>query len=962
MIRQVCMVAVIVVAVVAGSHHSVAQAPAVTASAQAPLEEAKQLNNLVEKLLEEGKYQEATPPAERALALREKALGPSHPDVAESLNSLAMLYRYQGLYAKAEPLFFRALAITEKALGPSHLWVAGGLNNLAMLYQDRGAYAKAEPLLIRALAIREKVLRPGDPAVALGLDNLALLYLAQGAYAKAEPLQTRALAIREKALGPSHLDVATSLNNLALFYQEQGAYVMAEPLYLRALAIYEKALGPNHPDVASCLNNLAVFYKAQGAYVMAEPLYLRALAIREKALGPDHSFVAQSLNNLAGLYQYQGAYAKAEPLQTRALAIDEKALGPSHPNVAASLNNLALLYRNQGAYAKAESLQTRALAIDEKALGPDHSFVANDLNNLALLHRAQGAYAKAEPLIARAADIGEQQLRTELVRLSEPRKRALMTLLQDETESVVSLHADDTPSNSSTLELALTTVLRRKGRILDSMIDSDTRIRSHLTPQLRAQLDQLAQARSELVAQLYATTRAPQLAEVTATRARIDELESKLSAASAEVRVQVEPVTLAKIQAALPAGAALLELVRYRRDDPRQPKARRWQEPRYVAYILTARDAPSWVSLGEAAPIDAQIDATLRAIHTMASSEITRAELQRLDAVVLAPIRAQLANVSHLIVAPDGKLNLVPFEALVDPRGRYALENYLISYVTTGRDLLRAATPRAPRSAAVIIAGPDYGPLPKMRRPGTVAVTPLPGALAEAADLQRYFPGDPVTGGKATKSALATLSGPAVLHIATHGFYARDPGSSPAPTTDSTQAGVDTLARRGDARDMFVDSGGPLSAPPTRPDDLSDALDRSGLALAGANLGPGGIVTAREIAGLDWWGTQLVVLSACETGIGVVASGDGVYGLRRALVLAGAASQVVSLWSVSDAATRALMRDYYGELKHGTGRAEALRQAQLRMLHQVGTAHPYYWAAFIPAGDWRPLGPSVFRR
>lgn len=139
-------------------------------------------------------------------------------------------------------------------------------------------------------------------------------------------------------------------------------------------------------------------------------------------------------------------------------------------------------------------------------------------------------------------------------------------------------------------------------------------------------------------------------------------------------------------------------------------------------------------------------------------------------------------------------------------------------------------------------------------------------------------------------------------------------------------------------------------------DDPADGLDRAGLALAGANLGPEGIVTAREIAGFDWWGTELVVLSACETGVGAVPSGDGVYGMRRALVLAGTASQVVSLWSVDDGdATRELMRTYYAELARGSGRAEALRRAKLHLLHQPRRQHPRVWAAFIPVGDWRPL-------
>jgi hypothetical protein len=152
------------------------------------------------------------------------------------------------------------------------------------------------------------------------------------------------------------------------------------------------------------------------------------------------------------------------------------------------------------------------------------------------------------------------------------------------------------------------------------------------------------------------------------------------------------------------------------------------------------------------------------------------------------------------------------------------------------------------------------------------------------------------------------------------------------------------------------------AAPPPPPsEDPTDALDHAGLALASANVGPDGIVSARELAGRDWWGTQLVVLSACGTAVGAVPSGEGVYGLRRALILAGARSQVVSLWNVNDSSTPELMREFYDELARGTGRAEALRRAKLRILQQPRFAHPYYWAAFIPAGDWTPLDKGTMR-
>ena len=954
----------VIVALVGCARHGSTETQTM-AKRRAVLDEAARLDKAVDTLYAKGKFQNAIPLAQQSLALREKVLEPRYTEVAISLNNLARLYQAQGAYERAEPPFVRALDIREKALGLMHPDVAKSLNNLGALYLDEGAYSKAEPLFVRALDITEKASGPMHLDVAQSLHNLALLHWYQGAYGKAEPLYVSALDIREKALGPMHPDVAQSLHNLAALYLTQGVYSKAEPLWVRALDIREKTLGPMHPDVAQSLNGLGELYWAQGAYPKAEPLYVRALDIREKALGPMHPDVAQSLNNLAALYQVQGAYPKAEPLYVRALDIREKALGSMHPDIAISLNNLALLYKNQGLYPKAEPLYIRALDIREKALGPMHPDVAQSLYNLAGLYWAQGAYPEAESLLSRTSDIRESQLRSSLASLSESRKRALMARVQGETESLVSFHVDASPSSPRALELALTTVLRRKGRVLDSLTEAQRTLRDHLTPPLRQQLDQLAQARTELATQLYAaaeqrasTQRATALATL---RTRIDDLEAALSAASAEFRAQSEPVTLASVQAALPPGAMLVEFVRYHRFDARaQPPQ---QEERYVAYLVTSHGPPRWVALGKAAPIDAAVDAVLAALRPHVRTETTRAALQHLDALVVTPLRDQLTEVSHLILAPDGKLNLVPFEALIDPQRHHELERYLVSYLTSGRDLLRLAAHRERRSPAVIVAGPDYGPLASHPVPGTMAFLPLPGARAEATDLGRYFSTPPVTDEQATKAALAALIGPTILHVATHGFYAPDPGTARAPGSLGRSAQPPTASAPRSPRGVHVKmSGGmPSLSSPSSSIDAAEALDRSGLAMAGANQGAHGIVTAREIAGFDWWGTQLVVLSACETGVGAVPSGDGVFGMRRALVLAGAESQVVSLWSVNDASTRALMRDYYDELARGTGRAEALRSAKLRLLRQPGYAHPYYWAAFIPAGDWTPLEPGTMR-
>ncbi len=368
------------------------------------------LDKQVQELAKAGKYAEAIPLQQRALAIQEKALGPNHPGVAGLLYNLAFLYQVSRRYADAEPLYKRSLAIEEKALGPDDPHIAESLNNLANLYQEQGRYAAAEPLFNRSLAIREKALGPDHPDVAASLNNLANLDHDQGRYADAEPLYKRSLAIREKALGPDHPLVAESVGNLANLYRDQGRYADAGPLYKRSLAIHEKLLGPDHASVATALNNLANLYGDQGRYTDAEPLYKRSLAIREKALGPDHPLVAASLNNLADFYRVQGRYADAEPLLKRSLAIEEKALGPDHPDVATVLNHLAILYRVQGRDADAGPLYKRSLAIREKVLGPDHPDVADSLNNLANLDRDRGRYADAEPLFKRALAIYEKSL------------------------------------------------------------------------------------------------------------------------------------------------------------------------------------------------------------------------------------------------------------------------------------------------------------------------------------------------------------------------------------------------------------------------------------------------------------------------------------------------------------------------------------------------------------------------
>jgi CHAT domain-containing protein/tetratricopeptide (TPR) repeat protein len=979
---------------------------------------ARSLNNLASHYEDTGAYARAESLYKRALAIREKVLGPEHSATARSLNNLALLYEAMGAYARAEPLFKRALAIHEKALGPEHPDTATSLNNLAGLYGSTGAYAQAEPFYKRALAIDEKVLGPEHPDTATSLNNLAFLYDATGAYAQAEPLYKRALAIREKALGPEHPATATSLNNLADLYRGTGAYAQAEPLYKRALAIDEKVLGPEHPATATSLNNLAVLYDAMGAYAQAEPLYRRALAIDEKVLGPEHPATATSLNNLAALYWAKDAYAQAEPLFKRALAIDEKVLGQEHPATATSLNNLANLYRAQGAYAQAEPLFKRALAIQRNVLGPAHPDAATSLNNLAALYQTTGSYAQAKPLVKRALAIREKVLgpehpdtatslsnlailfwaqnhwsesaasmqrslrieetnaRRALLLGDEPRKRAYAATLTRSSWAAVSFSLASRGKVAGAEHLGLEMVLQRKGQVQDLMTDVFAAARTSLVASDREVFDQWREANAQLATLSF---RGPgqmpldkyrELLEALSTKAA--SLEAQLSERSAEFRSKVEAVTVERVQQVLPTDSALVEWLRY---EPLNPSARgeepNYGNPRYVAYVLKREGQPVAIDLGEAQPIEKALAELLQALagpggrgtkRAAPMAEIARVgQLARaLDAKVMQPLRPHWGDAKQLLISPDGALNLLPFGVLRDEQGRYLVqqEELAVTYLTSGRDLLRPGRNAPSRQAALVLADPDFGPLDKAtlaaaaetpsaaRRSsdaGALQFKRLLGTAAEARALKdelKLEDEQVLTQGRATEAVLKQARGPRILHLATHGFFLPDQPVDPKALSPALASDARPSAPKGE-----------------------NPLLRSGLAFAGANqLRSGkdddGLLTAQEVAGLDLQGTELAVLSACETGVGKVENGEGVYGLRRAFVLAGVRTQVASLWQVDDEATKDLMLDYYRRLNAGAGRSQALRDAQRAMLADAKhsyRAHPYYWAAFVVIGDGAAL-------
>jgi len=901
--------------------------------------EVQEWQRQVKALLQQGNYQEAVRIQEKELAWTVQNRGPDHPTTALSLNNLALVYASQGAYAKAEPLYIRAMAINEKVLGPDHPDTARSITNLAWLHASQGAYAKAEPLYIRALAINEKVLGPNHSDTALSLNNLAWLYQSQGAYAKAEPLYIRALAINEKVLGPDHHATALTLNNLAALYQNQGAYAKAEPLYIRALAINEKVLGPEHPFTATSLNNLAALYDKQGVYAKAEPLYIRALAIRENVLGPNQSDTAQSLNNLAFLYGKQGAYTKAEPLYLRALAINEKVLGPDHPSTANSLNNLAGLYENQGVYAKAQPFYMRALAIYEKALGPYHPSTTTSLNNLAELYRSQGAYAKAEPLLRRGVGLQSLFLQGQLPLLPQAARQAQVNALDAGWERAFS----GAERSASAADLAIFTRLNRYGLLLE-------------IEQRQAQLGRspgVPQKHGEEIAGL--TAKLADAATPAAQRQELGKLKEDLERVFYRLLPSIKPqlVEPAQVARQLPTGSVLVEFQRYRPFDGRQKPEQKWGGPHYLALVLSPAGTTRAVDLGPAAGIDPLIAQAL-AVSQASGGDPTDLWKQVNSKVFTAPLLQLLDGANQWILAPDGELSRIPFAALPSPRDpqRRLTDSVAVRLISSGRTLLPPSTTSTNASTRpLVVADPDFGPAP-----ANTGWSRLPATAKEGRAISDLVKATLYQQGAATVGVLTDAKGPRLVHIASHGYY--------AGAADLAPQAAAPLA------------GGPRSAIAGLPASREDAMLNSGIVLAGANrsLRPDrtpaaptadsktstddGYLTAKEAAQLQLEGTQLVVLSACDTASGEQQSGEGLFGLQRALSVAGARTTLLSLWKVDDEATAYFMQRYYTLLKQGKGRMEALLAVQKEFREKPQRTEwedHRFWAAWQLVGDSGPI-------
>jgi tetratricopeptide (TPR) repeat protein/CHAT domain-containing protein len=975
-----------------------------------------------------GRYLQALPPLEQALRIRQMMLGPGDPSVLATQHDLGVLYLEAGRYRDAEMLLRgtleekrvqQALAIQNGSI-PDPSTLAVSLHGLALVYRETGRYGDALLLLEEALQIWQKTLPPDDGLVITARNELGVLYSKLGRYADAEtllrgllepggnlpvgplaraanlhalghvynetdrcaralPLLEEALEIRRGLLPDLHPDIAATLSALATSYQALGRHADAEQLLREALEV-EKVVGPN-PLVAQSLHNLAVLYQRQGRLHESIDLAERAIKLGYETLGTDHPYLSIARINLASLYGATGRANKAETL-LKDIVKEHRMHNANDLSIAAAKNALAVLCEAQNRHTEAEELYHDSLDMIQGIVGEDHHSCALVMDNLSALLIRTGRPSEALQLSLRSSDIYDLFIDQAFAGSSEQQK---LTALQSIRIGFDVLLTVLTKTHSpKEVEAGFKTVLRRKGIIAETLATQRDAILAGAHPELAGDFHKLMDLRLETAKRYLAGPGSEGLEyhqqTLTGLIREREKLEMDLSRNCVEVNLsrRLTSADREAVCAKLPVNGALIEFVKFDRIEFARDLNSPLSRPGYLAFIIVADESKgvAMIDLGDAQAIDGALAKFRNSIggggrhFRPQRKERSDGEINwgsALRSLVFDPLLTHLAGRTRLFLAPDGELTRLPFEVLPTADGRRLIDDYLISYLSSGRDVLRFGTPTSgPSGRPMVVAGPDFdlGADAELSAEAEVAVAPgrrshdldrsgnlhferLHGAQEEGERIAGLLGVEPLLGPDALEATVKMRRSPRILHLATHGLFLPD---QPREPNAGSMLPIAFLANTSDWSWHLM--------------RLENPLLRSLLALAGANTwlrggrlpkaAEDGMLSAEDASGLDLLSTDLVVLSACETALGSVHVGEGVFGLQRAFVLAGAKTLVMSQWQVPDAETQELMEKFYGHILAGKGRAEALRFAQLALKtkHLDNTA---CWGAFICLGDPGPL-------
>ncbi len=848
--------------------------------------------------------------------------------------------------------------------------------NYGRIYHNTGDYQNAEKWYLEAKDIRSRVLKGGSkhPDYGWCLNNLAILYKNMGHYEKAEPLYLEAIDCRSHALGKEHPDYASSLNNLAAFYWDMGSYEKAQPLYLEAKNIRYRALGEEHPDYASSLNNLAECYHRTGDLEKAEQYFLEAKDIRLRVQGKEHPAYAASLNNLANLYWDLGSYEKAESLYLEAKDIRLKALGNWNPDYAASLNKLAECYQLKGNYEMAEPLYREAKEIREKMLGKEHPLYALSLLNLARLYQITGRIPESSSLFLELCKLNRLLVERSVSFASE---NQIIAYLKTFNTSLAQFQSfTQQYPNSELLQESYNNALFFNGLTLEN-----NRLLSRAVGQadsLTRQIYEKWLGCNRRLAKRYArpVEENKKIAEVEAEAEGYEKLIMRSLPALQQAR---KVPAWQDVRNHLKPGEAAVEFLHYPFLDPQNPDSA--ASLIYTALIIRPGwEAPKQVLLFEEKQLDSlllsQGDRKVDYVAALYSIKnrgiiVVKKKQKTLYELIWKPIEKEMEGVTTTYFSPRGllhRINLAAIPLPPDERGHEGMDStladkYHLIELGSTRQLIMHGQSSFTGNEAILFGGIRFD----MDSTAIFAANDSLADLASRGPVEEVDFGTSSTGEqwnylKWTEKEVKTLAqimsaagfssesrtsfnateeafkwigakgnSPRILHIATHGFFSPDPK---------------TMGKK--QMELGSEVGFKASDNP---------LIRSGLLLAGANHAwktgkpfkkgmENGILTAFEISHLNLSNTELVVLSACETGLGDIQGNEGVYGLQRAFKIAGAKYLIMSLWQVPDFQTQELMTTFYTKwLEEKMTIPDAFRLAQQEMREKY--ENPYFWAGFV---------------
>jgi CHAT domain-containing protein/Tfp pilus assembly protein PilF len=872
------------------------------------LDAAHTLHNLGLVALRQGKLVQAKQLFQQVLELFER-LVPNSLQVASTLGNLGDVAFFSGDLVRAEQMYQQALGLFEQ-LVPNSLQVAQTLHNLGSVAESRGDLNRAEQLLQQALAIFESLV-PNSMQVANALHNLGNVASDRGDLDRAEQYYQQALAIFEN-LAPNSLQVASTLGSLGNVASDWGDLDKAEQLYQQALAIEEK-LAPNSLQVAQTLHSLGNVAFLRGDLGKAERYYQQALAIFEQRV-PNSLQVANTLHNLATVAYSRSDLDKAERLYRQALAIEEK-LAPNSLQVASTLGSLGNVASDWGDLDKAEQLYQQALAIEEK-LAPNSLQVAQTLQNFAILARQRQNYPQAQQYLARVLAIYE----TQRAAIPDPETK---TAFAERYFNAYTLQAQLALDQQQPQQAALALERSRARTLAELMFTRALPVPTNAPQALKDLIAQQEQLQRDflLLARQQRQTDPDDTNALQRLQAMSRELADRQRQLDRQLREQFpayadllnpQPPAIPQLQAALDATTVLLYHA-FANDE--------------LLIVAVSRQAVRGYRV-KVDPRTLEKDlAEFQRVVAKPPLERTASERrkllvlgQRLYATLIKPAEPSLKNATTVLLCPEGALNQLPWGALivaVDKQGRptYWVERVALGITPSAGVYLQAKAVRpAPRGAAIAAVSQYQQQVAQgsaveqlVRRSGG-ALGDLPAVKQEVAQLRQLLGKQGVAvaqEGEATpERARQMAQGARVVHFACH------------------------------ARADNVD---PLG---------------SGLLLAPAGSDEG-LLTAADVVSKWRLRADVVMLSACETAVGQVRRYEGMYGLARAFLFAGARSVGASLWRVGDVSTAQLMGAFYREYVAGVGKAEALRRAQVELLRDKRYADPYYWSCFVLMGAER---------